>query len=158
MESKNTAKAIGISLPISTKQAVEICNLLRGKSTDNAKSILDKVIEKKTAVPFKRYKHNVGHRKGRIAAGRYPKNASMHILKLIKMAEANAQNIGLASSLIIKKISANKGPKQWHYGRHTRTKMKKTHVNLIVAESELPRKEKNLKTKPKTIGSIQVKK
>lgn len=142
---KNIAKAIGISLPISTKDTVEVCNLLRGKNTEDSKKILEKVIEGKLPVPYKRYNHNVPHKKGKISSGRYPKKVSMHILKLIDVAEANAQNKGLIAPFKIKKMIANKGPKQWHYGRQTRIKMKRTHVEIILSETK--KKEKKVEKK-----------
>jgi len=144
---ENIAKAIGISLPISTKNTVEVCNLLRGKTTEQSKIILEKVIEGKLPVPFKRYNHNVPHKKGRISSGRYPKNVSMYVLKLINVAEANAQNKGLIAPFKIKKIIANKGPKQWHYGRQTRIKMKRTHVEIILSETKKKETKKSKRKK-----------
>ncbi|MEK6800502.1 MAG: 50S ribosomal protein L22 [Nanoarchaeota archaeon] len=151
MEKENTAKAMGISLPISTKQAVEICNFLRGKTTEQSKNILKDVINKKAAIPFKRYNRDMGHKTG-MAAGRYPKNASSQILKLLESVEANAQNKGLAPPFKITKLLANKAAKQWHYGRHLRTKMKKTHVEIVVEETE--KKENKTKKQNKKIKIV----
>ncbi len=144
MEKENTAKAMGISLPISTKQAVEICSFLRGKTIEQGKNILANVIDKKAAIPFKRYNRDMGHKTG-MAAGRYPKKASSHILKLLESVEANAQNKGLAPPFKITKILANKAAKQFHYGRHLRTKMKKTHVEIVVEETKIEKKIKKTK-------------
>ena len=44
------AIANGASLKISTKQSIEICRLLRNKTTEKAKKLLERVIEKKKAV------------------------------------------------------------------------------------------------------------
>ena len=67
------AKAISKDLGISTKVSIEISNFLRGKKTQEAKSILERVLKKKQAIPFKRFTDGVGHRKGaNIAAGRFP--------------------------------------------------------------------------------------
>jgi len=148
MEKENTAKAMGISLPISTKQAVEICSFLRGKTIEQGKNILKSVIDKKAAIPFKRYNRDMGHKTG-MAAGRYPKKASSNILKLLESVEANAQNKGLTPPFKITKILANKAAKQWHYGRHLRTKMKKTHVEIVVEETE--KKENKTKKENKKI-------
>ena len=134
MEKENTAKAMGISLPISTKQAVEICSFLRGKTIEQGKNILKSVIDKKAAIPFKRYNRDMGHKTG-MAAGRYPKKASSNILKLLESVEANAQNKNLdTNNLIIKKAIANKAGNQYHYGRQRRIKMKRTHLTIIVEE------------------------
>ena len=60
----------------------------------------------------------------------------MSRLKIIEGAEANAQNKGLTSKLVISHISAHRGPKQLHYGSKRRTRMKNTHINLVVKELE----------------------
>lgn len=137
-----TAKALGKNLPISTRQAIEICSFIRGKTTDETKNILTKVINKEVAIPFKRFNKNVGHKKGKIAAGRYPKKASLHILRLVKQIEANAQNKGLLTPLTIRQIIANKASTPLHYGRKSRTKMKRTHIEIVVEEAQKKEKQK----------------
>ena len=57
-----TAKALGRSLKISPKHAVEICNKIRGMKVEKAKAYLEDVIEMKKAVPFKKHNKKVGHR------------------------------------------------------------------------------------------------
>src|SRR3989338_7007913 len=111
------AIANGASLKISTKQSIEICRLLRNKTTEKAKKLLERVIEKKQAVPYIRHNHEIPHRKGNMMAGRYPIKASKEILRLIKNAEANAINKGMASNLIISHISADKWANTPRYGR-----------------------------------------
>ena len=105
---ENMARAIGVSLPISSKQSIEICNFIREKDVNFAKKFLDEVIKDKKAVPFKRFNADVGHKKG-MAAGRYPKKASMEFLSLLNQVEANAQFKGLnTANLIIAHINSNK--------------------------------------------------
>ena len=53
---------------ISAKASVEICNMIRNKPIETAKKILERVIEKKQAVPYKRFNMEIPHRKGNIAA------------------------------------------------------------------------------------------
>lgn len=119
---------------ISTKYCVEICDYLRNKSVKQAKYILENVLNKKMAIPFKRYNRDVGHKPG-IASGSYPVNATIAVLKLIKGVEANAENRGLnKNDLYISKIIANKGSGQWHAGRKRRRKMKNTNIMIEVAE------------------------
>ncbi len=140
---ENMARAIGISLPISTKHSIEICNFIRNKNLSKARDLLKDVIEEKISVPFKRFKGGVGHKKG-IGSGRYPKKSSIEIIKLLNTVEANAQFKGLnTSNLFIKHICAQKAPRQWHYGRQRRRKMKRTHIEVIVEE----RAAKEKKTK-----------
>jgi large subunit ribosomal protein L22 len=130
------AIANGTSLKISTKQSVEICRLLRNKSTEKAKAILERVIEKKQAVPYLRYKKEIPHRKGEMMTGRYPIKASQEILKMIKNAESNATNKGMSSNLIISHISAHKGASTPRYGRKVGREGKNTHIKITVSEKK----------------------
>src|SRR3989338_10886601 len=128
------ARAIGKSLPISFKQSIEICNFIRNKNVVYAKNVLNRVIEKKTAIPFRRFNDNMGHKK-RIAAGRYPGKASKEILDLISLVEANAQFKGMNSSnLVIAHINANKAATVMHYGRKRSRKAKRTNIEIVVKE------------------------
>jgi large subunit ribosomal protein L22 len=135
MINENQAKISGKDLSISTKQSIEIANFIRGKNIQKAKNELQKVIEKKLAIPFKRFNRDMGHKKGNIAAGRYPQNAAKEFLNLLNGLEANAQNKGLSTNnLIIKTIIPNKASRPWHYGRRRRIKMKRTHIEIIAEE------------------------
>jgi len=124
----------GKNLGISRKISVEVCRLIRNKPTDTAKKILQRVIEKKQAVPYKRYLKEIPHRKGKMATGRYPLKTSKTILDLIKSAEANAKDKGMSSKLIISHISAHKGESQSRYGRKIGQQAKRTHIKIIVKE------------------------
>ena len=126
----------GINLGISRKVSIEICNLIRSKSTEQAKKILQRVIEKKQAVPYKIFTGNIPHKKGKIAAGRYPQKATKTILGLINSAESNAQDRGMSNNLIISHISAHKGETQSRYGRKMGQVAKRTHINLTVKEKK----------------------
>jgi large subunit ribosomal protein L22 len=142
---EHMARAIGMSLPISFKQSVEICRYIKNKDVSEAKKILQDTIEKKIAIPFKRYNWDLGHKK-KTGPARYPKNASKEIIKLIENVEANAQFKGLnTSNLIIAHVNAHKSGKAWHFGRKTRRRMKRTNIEIIVEErvKELKKKEEN---------------
>ena len=131
---EHMARAIGMALPISFKQGVEICNFIKNKRVSDAKKVLEKVLEKKEAVPFRIYNRDLGH-KTKIGPGRYPEKASRHFISLIESTEANAQFKGLnTSNLTIIHISAHKAGKAWHYGRKSRRKMKRTNVEIVVEE------------------------
>jgi large subunit ribosomal protein L22 len=124
------------NLGISRKKSVEVCRFVRNKTTSSAKKMLERVIEKKQAVPYKRYVREIPHRKGKMATGGYPLNVSKTILSLIKSAEANAQNKGMSSNLIIHHISAHKGESQPRYGRKSGRQAKRTHIKIIVKEKK----------------------
>ncbi len=142
---ENMAKVVGRALPISTKFAVEICSFIRHKNLSDAKKILQEVIELKRAIPFRRYKRDLSHKK-EVGPGRYPKKASKEVLKLIESVEANAQFKGLnTSNLEIVHICAHKASRPWHYGRKRGRRMKRTHIEIIVEEksSKEEKKAKN---------------
>lgn len=132
---ESMGKALGSGLPISTKQSIEICNMIRGMSLVRAKKMLNDTIEKKAPVPFRRFTNGVGHRKGNMAAGRYPGKASENILSIIESAEKNAQQKGLSTSkLRLVHISAQKAAKQISSGRHRGRTKKNTHIEVVVGE------------------------
>lgn len=133
---EHMARAIGMALPISFKQSVEICGFIESKSINDAKKMLQHVSEKKLAIPFKRFIFDLGHKK-KAGPGRYPEKASKEFIKLIEAVEANAQFKGLnTSNLVIAHVSAHKAGKAWHYGRKTRRRMKRTNVEIIVEEKK----------------------
>jgi len=151
---ENMAKVVGISLPISTKFCVEICNFIRYKTTGEAKKILQDVIEGKKAIPFKIFKRDLSHKK-KIGAGRYPKKAATDIVKLLESAEANAQFKGInTSNLRIAHINAHLASRPWRYGRQRRRKAKRTHIEIIVGEKKTKESKKETK-KEKKISKIE---
>lgn len=130
------ARAIGTALPISFKQSVEISRFIKNRKVSDAKKILQNVMEKKAAIPFTRYKRDLGHKK-KEGPARYPEKASKEFVKLIENVEANAQFKGLnTSNLIITHISAHNSGKTWHFGRKLRRKMKRTNIEIIVEEKK----------------------
>ena len=138
---EHRARAVGLLMPISTKQSIEICSLIRRKNLQKAKKILNEAKDMKKPIPYTRFTEGAGHKHG-IGPGKYPVKACREILKLVNLVEANAQHKGLdTSSLEIIHICAKKGPKSWHYGRQSRIAMKRTHVEIVVEEKEVKRKE-----------------
>jgi len=129
------ASVQGKDLPISTKHAIEICNFIKGKSLQQSKRMLQEVMDKKIAVPFKIFKRNVGHKPGAMAAGRYPYKASYTILKLLNSLEANAENKGMnIGNLHLTMIMPNRAPRPFHAGRHRGIKMHRTHIKIVAEE------------------------
>jgi large subunit ribosomal protein L22 len=92
-----TAIASGRNMRCSPKHCREICNEIRGMPLDKAIDLLEKVIEEKAWIPYKRHRGKRGHHAGmqKWAAGGHPVKASEHILKILKNAEANADSKGL---------------------------------------------------------------
>jgi len=109
-DEENTAKALGKEIPISPKRAYEVANFIRGREVSKARGILEKVIELKQAVPFKRHNKGVAHRKGKIAGGAYPVKACGEFLKLLTQVEANAAGKGLnTSALKLEHVAVHRG-------------------------------------------------
>lgn len=130
------AKATGKDLGISTKNSIVICDFIRGKNLDKAKSMLNEVIEMKRAVPFKRFNKDLGHKRG-MMSGRYPVKSCKAILKVLQYAEGNAKDKNLdVESLIVKNIKANKAETPLHYGRKRSRKMKRTHIEIVLSEAK----------------------
>ena len=109
---------------------------MRGKGLSSAIAALERVIQGKMAVPFRKFMHGGTGHKPKLGPGRYPINVCVHMIKLLKDAEANASQKGLAKAkLFISAISAHKSPASVHYGRRRR-KMKRAHIEVELMESE----------------------
>lgn len=144
-DKENMARVVGRSLPISTKFSVEICNFVRNKNTSEAKEILQRVIEGKQAIPFKRFKRELSHKR-KIGPARYPKKIAVEIIKLLETVEANTQFKGISTSdLYITHICAHLASRPWRYGRQRRRKAKRTHIEIIVQEKKVKEEQKEKK-------------
>lgn len=105
-----SSRAMGYELHISPKHSREICSKIRSMRTPAAKQYLEDVIVLKQAVPFKRYNAGVGHRRGKMAAGRYPVRAASAILTVLVNAENSAEDRGLEpDTMRISHIATKKG-------------------------------------------------
>ena len=64
---------------------------------DKAIDLLELVVQEKAWIPYRRHKKKRGHHSGmkKWMAGGHPVKASEHILKILRNAEANADNKGL---------------------------------------------------------------
>ena len=83
-----SAKASARDIGISRKASREICRAIKGMTIHQSVEFLEAVIEKKVAVPYRRFKKNVVGWTG----GRYPEKAAKEILKVIRNLENNAEN------------------------------------------------------------------
>jgi large subunit ribosomal protein L22 len=145
---EHMARAYGSALNISTKYAVEVSRMIRGKKLARAKAMLEAVIAKEKGVPFKRSYGDMAHQR-EIGVGRFPVKCSKAILLLLNGAEANAQFLGLdTSSLAIKAIIAHKASHVPRYGRKRGRVSKSTHLEIILEETAKKSEEKKDK-KPK---------
>lgn len=82
-------------------------------------------------------------------SGRYPVKAAGVFLDLIKQGVANAENKGLGTPLKIVHLAANEGARPMHAGRKRGHLMKRTHVELILTETEESKKREKKQKKAK---------
>lgn len=142
------ATARGNDLPVAWKSAIMVGNFIKGKSVAKAKRLMEEVISQKTAVPFTRFNKDRGHKKGEIAAGRYPVKTAVEVLNLLKSAESNAANLGMnTSNLVVSGYISNQGPTSWRFGRKRRRQTKRAHIQIIVAEKAKEEKKTEEKKK-----------
>jgi len=142
LDPEKTVKASGRELRVSHKHAREVCRTIKNMTLTKAKEYLRDVMEKKKAVPFRRYQKKAGHRRGleKAFAGRYPINAAKKILKVLQNAEANAENKGLdVEKLQIIHAAAYQGMKLKRFTprAHGRASPKYdtfTHVEIVLKE------------------------
>ena len=126
---------------ISHKHAREIASALRGLQIEDARDFLSAVIKKQRAVPFRRFKNQVGHRSDTgVMAGRYPVKAAGEVNKLLDNLEHNADVKGLdGARLRIVGIAAHKGVSVKRFiprahGRATPRNDVMTHVEVVARE------------------------
>ncbi len=149
LDPERTARASGRELRISHKSAREICRTIKGMKLGQAKRFLRNVIEKKQAVPFRRFTKKQAHRHGiqKAFAGKYPVKAAKEILKVLQNAEANAEFKGLdIENMRIIHASAYPGMKIKRYmprafGRTSPKFETMTHVEIALQEIPTPAEE-----------------
>ena len=136
-----TAKALGKEMPVSPKFAREVAGMIRGMKVDTARKALEDVIDKKRAVPLKRYNKRVSHKPG-VGPGRYPVKAATAILGVLDSAVSNADYKGLdKDNLVISTISVSRGrtipghmPRA--NGRSTQWNQDTVNLEIILMEAE----------------------
>jgi len=118
-------------LPISTKEAIEICKFIKNKKINQAILDLEQVISLRKAIPMK---GEIPHRKGKIMSGRYPIRASKYFIKTLKGLKGNANNHELEEPIIVKAI-ANFAERP--YGKRGRIRKKRTNLIIIAQEKKI---------------------
>ncbi len=145
LDPAKTVKSSGRELRVSPKAAREVCTALKGKTLEQAKTYLNKVITKKQPVPYRRYNKKLGHRHGTepgTFAARYPIKTAQKILQVLTGAEANAEFKGLDTDrLRIIHAAAYPGMKLKRFqpralGRSSPKHQTLTHIELVLQETE----------------------
>jgi len=125
---KDEAVINGISLPISTLDAMFIGKFIRRKTISKAIEDLGEVMKFKRAIPMT---GEIPHRKGKgMMSGRYPIKPIGYFINLLKTLRANASVNGLEEPIIAEVIS-NKASQPYGSGGRKR---KRTHVKIRVIE------------------------
>jgi large subunit ribosomal protein L22 len=154
----NIAKAVGRELEISTKQTIEVCDTIRGMNVDDARKTLQMAIDLKKPIKFRRFMGGAAHRKG-MGAAKFPVKCCTEILRLLNQTAANASFKGLnPSNMVIKVAIPQKAGNRWHYGRQSRRKMKRTHLEIILEEKKDTKSDSKEKKAKQNTEKKEVKK
>ena len=126
---------------ISHKHARETAKAIKGLTLEKARDYMLSVIAKERAIPFARFKNQVGHRSDPgMMSGRYPEKTAGEFLKLLDNLESNAEYKGMdMDRLKIINATSHKGVAINRFipraqGRATDKNDILTHVELVAQE------------------------
>ncbi|KAJ3275567.1 60S ribosomal protein L17 [Terramyces sp. JEL0728] len=144
--SAKSAKAQASYVRVHYKNTREVAATIAGYKYTKAVSFLNDVLERKQAVPFRRYAGGIGRTaQGKahgVSRARWPVKSVEYVLGLLKNAESNATVKGLdLEKLLVRHIQVNQAPKQRRrtfraHGRINAYKSSPCHVELILVEEE----------------------
>lgn len=142
LDPDRTARASGRDLPISPKDAEEVCRTIRGMKVDRAKDFLEEVTELKQLVTYRRHhRKHAHHATGTTRPeGGYPVRAADAVLKVVKSVESNAENKGLdVEKLRIVHAAAQRGTRLQKsipraHGRSSPYIQQLVHIEIAVEE------------------------
>merc|ERR1712017_14785 len=144
-----SCKAKGSDLRVHFKNTRETAMAIKNMNLDKAKRYLEDVIDKKRAVPFRRYCGGVGRTAQAAPAGstngqaRWPKKSCEFLLGLLRNAEANAELKDLdVDKLFVTHIQVNKAEQQRRrtyraHGRINPYMSSPCHIELILSQQEV---------------------
>lgn len=140
-EEEDIARAIGKEMMISPRKSVEVCRAIRGMNVEDAKELLEDVIEKKRIIPYRRYRRTIAPKKGGVAGG-YPVRVAKAILRVLEDAQSNAEMNELdPEAMRIEVISAHLGRKTEGFkprarGRSTQWNKETVNIEVILKSEE----------------------
>jgi len=114
-----SAKAYGRALDISTKDSIEVCRAINGKSLKKAKTLLNDLLERKRSIN-----------------GRYHDKTVKNVLAVLANAEKNAEFKGLNMDKLVVNASAHKGfvmltPRRFKNRGERRAR---THIQIVLVQ------------------------
>merc|ERR1711981_1066277 len=145
----SSCKAKGSDIRVHFKNTRETAGAIKGMNLDKAKKYLEDVVDKKRAIPFRRFCGGVGRTAQASAAGstngqaRWPKKSCEFLLGLLRNAEANAELKSLETDkLFISHIQVNKAQEQRRrtyraHGRINPYMSSPCHVEMILSQQEV---------------------
>jgi ribosomal protein L22 len=120
------------SIHMSKKQAMYICNFIKGKKIDQAMADLERVTKFKLIVPFK---GEIPHRKGKgMMSGRYPIKSAQQFITILKGLKGNA----IVNQMDLDRTRIFRGIPNWapeparRGGRHAKR------IHLTIKAREIP--------------------
>ncbi len=144
----------GKDLPLSYKTSGAICRFIKNKNPQKAIELLELVIQKKIAVPYRGESAHKKNQRNGYARAQYPEKTSGYFIKLLKSLIANAKNSNMdTEKIIITLAKANKAavPMRGTRMGFGRKRFKRAHVFLEAREkSENLNKDHKNKKKNKS--------
>ena len=137
IDPSKTSKVQARNLGISRKNSVVVGKWIKNRHVDKAISLLNEVISKKRAVPFKIHNDSLAHKKTTKGAGKYPIIVAKKFIELLQSAKSNAEYKGLdVKKLHVSHVNANKG---FQYYRPRRANLrgqvgKSTNLTIVLEE------------------------
>merc|ERR1712031_35428 len=144
-----SCKAKGSDLRVHFKNTRETAMAIKNMNLEKAKKYLEDVIDKKRAIPFRRFCGGVGRTAQAAPAGstngqaRWPMKSCEFVLGLLRNAEANAELKDLdVDKLFVTHIQVNKAVQQRRrtyraHGRINPYMSSPCHIELILSQQEV---------------------
>merc|ERR1712093_497160 len=148
-DEETSCKSKGSDLRVHFKNTRETAQAIKNMKLNDAKKYLEDVIDKKRAIPFRRFCGGVGSTAQAAAAGsttgqgRWPKKSCEFLLGLLRNAEANAEVKDLEmDKLFITHIQVNRAVAQRRrtyraHGRINPYMSSPCHIELILSQQEV---------------------
>ena len=145
-------------MSISLKQTHEIMEAIKRKNINKAITYLEKVLDKKDFIPFKKYPSK-GHKHG-VPAG-FPQKSTKQVIEILNELKANAKNIGAeADNLTVSGYDLGKGRFPRYRGGGIVHKGKRTNLRIFgsaeKSEKIEPIKEEKKKEETKTQEKAEI--